>query len=230
MDSRKVIKAVPLKSLLSPRDQRKQRKNPYLALSTKQRLGIAATIAWSVLHLASSPWLHDDWDQTQMGILLEKTQNGKEILSQHPCASYVFSAPREAEAGAGEKFSQFIPNRAVFALGILLIELCISEPLSELRDGDGTDQTQGSLFDAYQAALSRLDEVYRLAGDAYGYATERCVKFSFEGRDVWNDFEFETFRKQFYGVVVAPVQVTYLMLPDSQWSAYDGECRESCER
>lgn len=56
-------------------------------------------------------------------------------------------------------------NKSVFALGILLVELCISEPLSESQQDEGMAPT---LFDDYQAALGRLDEVYCLAGNSYG--------------------------------------------------------------
>lgn len=214
VDSLSLIRAVPLKSLLLPR-KKQTRKNPYLALSAKQRVGIAATVAWSVLHLSCSPWLNDHWDQKQMGIFLEKAQNGREMLSRHPCASYVFS-PRACQDEATEDdHTNLVPNKTVFALGILLIELCISEPVSELGQDEGLPS---ALIENYQSALSRLDEVYRMAGDSYGYAAERCVKFSFEGRNTLNDFDFESFRKQFYDVVVALVQATYLTFPDSYYS------------
>lgn len=207
-----IIRTITLKSLLSPREQQAQERSPYLSLSAKQRFGIAATIAWSVLHLSCSPWLTEHWDQTQMGFSLEKTQNGREVFSQHPCASYVFSPRTCHEEATTDEFNHLVPNRTIFALGILLIELCIGEPVSKSRQGDGVPTT---LVDHYQSALSRLDEVHRHAGDSYGYATERCVKFSFEGRDLYNDFDFLRFRQQFYDVVVAPVQATYLTFPGS---------------
>jgi hypothetical protein len=73
-----------------------------------------------------------------------------------------------------------------------------------------------SLLDDYQTALSRLDEVYRLAGDSYGDAVARCVKSEFQGRDIYKNFDFSQFRQKFYDTVVAPVQATYLMFPDSR--------------
>lgn len=211
VDSTNIIKPIPLKSLISSREQQAQKRNPYLSLSAKQRFGIAATIAWSVLHLSCSPWLTDHWDQTQMGIFLERTHNGREVLSQHPCASYVFSPRTCHKEATTDEFNHLVPNKTIFALGIFLIELCIGEPVSEPQ-GEGAPAT---VVDHYQSALIRLDEVYRRAGDSYGYATERCVKFSFEGRDLYNDFDFSRFRQQFYDVVVAPVQATYLTFPGS---------------
>lgn len=59
-----------------------------------------------------------------------------------------------------------------------------------------------------------LVQVYSLAGDSYGYAAEQCVKFAFQGREVYKDFGFSQFRQQFYDTVIAPVQVIYLAFPD----------------
>ncbi|CAI7662833.1 unnamed protein product [Penicillium glandicola] len=213
-DLSKIIKAVPLKSLLLSHEQSAQRQTPYISLSTKQRYGIAASAAWSVLHLSGSPWLGDHWDEKQANIFLERNQGGREIFSRYPCASYIFLPPTSLEQPATKDFNFLIPNRAVFALGILLIELCINRSLAESHQSD-ENVMPTSLLDDYQAALSKLDEVYSLAGDSYGYAAERCVKFAFQGRDLYKDFSFSQFRQQFHDSVVAPVQATYLAFPDS---------------
>lgn len=207
-----------MKSLLSTEEQSIQQLHPHLALSAKQRYGIAASIAWSVLYLSGSPWLGDRWDEDQVRMFLEKSINaGREMLSRHPCTSYLFPTPTIQQQTLMNDFKHLIPNKAVFALGILLIELCINKPFEELRENrlSGAGTSSVTLLDDYQVALSKLDEVYRLAGDSYGYAAERCVKFSFQGRDVTKDFDFSQFRQQFHDAVVAPVQATYLMIPDS---------------
>jgi hypothetical protein len=213
-DSPKIIKAVPLKSLLSSYEQPTQQRKTCLPLPAKQRYGIAASIAWSVLHLSGSPWFGDHWDQKQVSIFFEKNEVGREVLSRHPCASYIFSSPATLEEPLTNDFKHLVPNRIVFALGIFLIELCINKSFAEIRQA-GQDATPTSLLDDYQAALNNLDEVKRLAGDSYGYAAERCVKSSFQVQDRYKDFDFSLFRQQFHDAVVAPVQATYLMFPDS---------------
>src|ERR1700761_7264401 len=51
-DSPGIIKRLSLKSLISTRDQLPQQLSSDMALSAKQRYGIAASVAWSVLHLS----------------------------------------------------------------------------------------------------------------------------------------------------------------------------------
>jgi hypothetical protein len=82
-DLSKIINAVPLKSLLSSHEQSARRQTTYISLSTKQRHGIAAATAWSVLLLSGSPWLSDHWDEKQANIFLERTQGGREVFSRY---------------------------------------------------------------------------------------------------------------------------------------------------
>ncbi|KAJ5716892.1 hypothetical protein N7488_002538 [Penicillium malachiteum] len=208
-----IIESVSLRSLFES-DLALSQSRPWLLLSTKQRYGIAASVAWSVLHLSGSSWFNDHWDYGQVNLFLEKTHAGHEVLSRHPCSSYIFSpnAKITAEVFAEENLRNLIPNRTIFSLGIFLIELCTNKRFAAA----GGDNTGSSLLDDYQAALGHLDEVYRLAGDPYGYAAERCVKFSFQGRDLYKQFSFSQFRQQFYDTVVAPVQATYLLFPGSR--------------
>lgn len=216
MDAAKVISAVSLKSLLSSHQHLARQQCSYFSTSAKQRYGIAASIAWSVLHLSGSPWLGDDWDEHQTKILIEKGQSGREMLSRHPYASYIFTSTATPKEPPMDDFKHLIPNRTIFALGIILIELCINKSFAEIQQ-TGEKSCQ-SLLDSYETALRTLDDVYRVAGDSYGYAVERCVKFSFQGRDLYKDFDFAQFRQQFHDAVVAPVQATYLMFPDSHVS------------
>ncbi|KAJ5637351.1 hypothetical protein N7490_007230 [Penicillium lividum] len=206
-DMSNILKAIPLKSLLSSSEQSTQQQASYTSLSAKQRYAIAASTAWSVLYLSGSSWLSDHWDEKQANLFLEKSQGGREVLSRHLSVACVFSSPKSSEPTRND-FSHLIPNRTVFALGILLIELCINKSFAEFRHIG--ESASASLLHDYQAALRKLDEFYRLAGDSYGYAAECCVTFAFQGRDLYKDFEFFQFRQQFYDTVVAPVQATYL--------------------
>lgn len=214
---------ISLKFLLSRQNWLSQQLHPHLALSAKQRYGIAASAAWSVLCLSGSPWLGERWDKDQMKFFLEKTTAGRELLSQHPCASYMFPGSKAVcpvQSSETDAFNYLIPNRTIFTLGIILIELCLNTPFEELRQNwdrlRGENTATATLLDDCEIALSNLDQVYREAGDSYGYAVERCIKFSFSGRETTKTFDFGQFRQQFYDAVVAPVQARYLRTPDSR--------------
>lgn len=197
-------------------------------LSTKQRRGIAAALCWSMLHLSGSPWLGENWDQIQAKILTQQTRDGRDILSRYPCVSCLFPLAENADSqpvhtstsnNDAADFSHLISNKPVFELGILLIELCLNKSIGGLGVAAGDQESGGryqtTMLDDYSTAVRKLDEVRRLAGDAYGNAAERCIKFVFQGSESTRDFDLPNFRCEFYNVVVAPVQATYDMIPDT---------------
>ncbi|KAI0490376.1 hypothetical protein F4859DRAFT_520195 [Xylaria cf. heliscus] len=211
-----ITAAHQLRSLISSSDvaTNNTTQNPLRSLSAKQRYGIAAAIAWSVLHLGETPWLGDFWSEQQATLILEneKTRPAPTptptSASSKPYLSYLFPgpplSPRRGAAVAPRphaSLDELIPNKAIFALGVVLVQLCM------------VDLRPGPLVEEYRAVVSRLDEVRRIAGCAYGDAAERCVKFSFPGRDMHKNFNVTQFRKRFYDDVVAPVQAAYYLMP-----------------
>ncbi|GAW16185.1 hypothetical protein ANO14919_056080 [Xylariales sp. No.14919] len=197
----KITEAFQLKSLITLDDLPTRRRNPIRSLSAKQRYGIAASIAWSVLHLGETPWLGESWSEKQANLFLEKNTNAGAPDSPKFYLSYLFSMSPLPEERSSSEFDELIPNRAIFALGVILVELCM------------IDLRSGSLIEDYRTAVRRLDDVRRIAGSAYGDAAERCIKFSFPGRDLYKNFDMERFRKKFYDDVVAPVQAAYYLMP-----------------
>jgi hypothetical protein len=200
-------------------------------MSAKKMYNIAAAMCWAVLHLSGGSWLNNQWDD-QTKILQERTQAGRDILSDHPCISCFLPAPQTPKATlqntTEREFSHLIPHPAIFRLGLMLIELCLEKNFSEVQDIEGSvgasssfnSETAASSSPAavpadymYKAAIANLEEVRSRAGESYGDAVERCIKFVFRGPEKTRDFDLPNFRREFYEVVVAPVQATYLMMP-----------------
>lgn len=219
------IKTVPLGSLLS--SQSSQLLPSHLALSRKERFGIAAAMVWAVLHLCGSPWLSENWDKDKIHLFLESSGVQSESLASNPSISYMFNSTAAAVATptplsllAIEDFqSNQIRNKPLFALGILLIELCLNRPFEELRREsqlrDELAQKSVTALDDYEIAEKQTDKVYLDAGYSYGYAVQRCLRCEFPGRDVTKTFQFQQFRTHFFAGVVAPIQATFSMIPKS---------------
>ncbi|KAK0616928.1 hypothetical protein B0T14DRAFT_589250, partial [Immersiella caudata] len=183
-----VTRPLVLKSLFT-NQQAVNNHQPTFALSSEQRYGIAAALCWSVLHLSGSPWLREEWGRLQAKILLHKTNNGREILSHHPSISCHLPsepAPQQpltcgTETTIAQSFSHLIPNKLVFELGILLIELCMNKPFVELRGDSSGGQSLSTPLEDYSTAARMIDEVRNTIGNGYGDAVQLCVKFVFRG-------------------------------------------------
>lgn len=181
-----------------------------LNLSSYQRYGLAVALACTILHAAETPWIDNDWDHDQVKVSIVKDSTGRETLSQLPYIAYLFHANlTQGSQQLNYRFrSSKILNRTVFALGVLLIELCLNRSFEELRRTSPV-----TLTDDYDFAVHKVDEVYREAGDSYGYAVQRCLKFEFKGISSSRKLTFPAFRQTFHDTVVAPVSVKYLRSP-----------------
>ena len=211
-----------------------------LRLQRKQRLEIAAAASWAALYLCGTPWLGPDWNgKDDMQVFLQKHghHDHAALLAFYPSISHVFrpasscsqgSMPPLASASAGFQTGQ-IHNRALFKLGILLLELCLGKTfekihqeaqannlsgLSPEKDADDVVSFAVPPRSEYDIAIEVIDDkiiddVYLREGDLYGDAIRRCLRCEFPGRDVMKDFNCKPFRKHFLDGVVAPMQALF---------------------
>ena len=212
--------------------------NRRVALARKQRFGIAAALAWSVLHLCDSPWLGKTLKSDEIQLFLEsQTDTNSNYLSNNPYLSYNFSLPPSApgsQAAAAnspptesENFqSNQIKNMTLFTLAIRLIELGQNKPFNKIRseyrgsmevtNSSGVQAgNNATIADDFEIAESQITELYLDPGKVYGNATDRCLKFLFPGPDDQNTFDYRDFRRAFFAGVVAPVQATFELIPGS---------------
>ncbi|THX36298.1 hypothetical protein D6D10_06798 [Aureobasidium pullulans] len=195
---------VTLDSLMSPK-----RSVTFLGLSRKKRFEIAAAAAWATLLLYDTPWLTDTWDKTGLYFFLDRNAADHNIHAASPCVSTMVNKAKNARRFQ----SKLIRDEAVFALGVLLIELCLDSSLDELGKTMNATTNSNSIIEDYKVANNSLDRVFLDAGDFYGNACRLCLRFEFYGRDVLMNFGEGTFRQEFYNEVVAPVQATFSAMP-----------------
>jgi len=207
------INPIPLHSVFGP---------SHCELSRADRFAVAAAAAWAVLYLAGSPWIDPDWTARE-GLLLLREADSRHFttipyafqpdLGAQRAGNASYAAVEETEAG-------IMRHKTLFALGVLLIELCLNATLEELRQEIRSNSLYASMglsvpfdgLDDYKVANAYIERVYREAGDLFGYAVQRCLRCEFPGRDVTKTFQFEQFRADFFHGVVAPVQATYSLL------------------
>ncbi|KAK8046487.1 hypothetical protein PG996_014551 [Apiospora saccharicola] len=197
-----------------------------LLLSRRDRFGLAAAAAWAVLYLAESPWMGSQWDmRPELYLFSERHNHMWRHYPSLPSVSQEWSHP-DATSTSDDRYeapgSYFVPvrNKTLFALGVLLIELCLNKPFEQLRQEYQNDRlsamlAMGSPADDYVIANQQTQNVYSEAGDLYGYAVQRCLRCEFPGPDNTKNFHFEQFRREFFNCVIAPIQSTYTLLPSS---------------
>lgn len=189
----KTPKCVSLGSLLAGSSQHHSGK---LSVADSRRLALA--LAFGVLRLHDTPWLTPHWSRDD--ITLFKQNNT--VLAKHPFISTDLQSRGKMPS---PKCSPAIRNETLFALGIVLIELCMQQDFDSLHvpedlNADGTKHAASDFLTANRL----VDEVYDKAGKRYGDAVRRCILCEFDQRKT--TLEDDAFRRAVYDNVVAVLE------------------------
>jgi hypothetical protein len=187
-------------------------------LSDKDRLKIALTLASTVLQLYDSPWMDSVWSAQDIQFLSSKNPEIYEAPINGPFVSSSFdegrglTRPQQLASAGSSLADSLIPSKILFALAIMLVELCLDKTLVEMRQpssGEGTVTKKATLLDDYETAHEQLNAVYQKSGSNYGDVVQRCLKCAFDITPKQKRLDFEKFRYLVYEGVVAPLEDNY---------------------
>jgi hypothetical protein len=185
----------------------------HLKLSRRKRLEIAVAAAWTTLLLCDTPWLSHTWDKHKLCFFSENVSTAGLPIADR-CVSMTqgctWGSPPATSIGTNLR-NKLIRNEAIFALGILLIELGLNQSFEECKGTRNMSTTATNVVDDYDVADDLIEKVFDEVGEPYGNAVQRCIRFAFPGRDTTKKFGHEPFRKDFHKLVVAPIEATLAM-------------------
>ncbi|KAH0030900.1 hypothetical protein KCU78_g2939, partial [Aureobasidium melanogenum] len=188
----------------------------HLKLARRKRFEIATAAAWATLLLCDTPWLNHTWDKHELCFFSENVSTVGLPLAGR-CVSMTRSCslnPQPAsKLGIPPHHSNVIRNKAIFALGVLLIELCLNRSFEECKRAANIGTTSTNIIDDYGVAESLIEDVFDEGGEPYGNAVQKCIRFAFPGRDTTKNFSHATFRRHFHHLVVAPIEATLSTVP-----------------
>ncbi|KAE9372484.1 hypothetical protein N431DRAFT_483268 [Stipitochalara longipes BDJ] len=193
--------------------------NPfYPKLSDKDRLKIALTLASTVLQLYDSPWMDNVWSAQDIQFLSSKSADSFDAPINGPFVSTSFrkptslAKPQQLASSGSSLADSLIPSKILFALAVMLVELCLDKTLVEMRQpssGEETVAKKATLLDDYETAHDQLNAVYQKSGSNYGDVVQRCLKCAFDITPKQKRLDFEKFRYLVYEGVVAPLEDNY---------------------
>ncbi|QSS61047.1 hypothetical protein I7I51_05855 [Histoplasma capsulatum] len=171
----------------------------------KERFKLAVAVSTSVLQFDDTPWLKQSWGTDDIHFLV----NPSSSMPEHAYLSTVFSQSSKAPMKQQNrtKFPPLIRNKALFALGIVLIELAFGRPLSRLRTDKDVEDSGGmqDLVDTF--TIKRLLEgVEDEAGYDYSEAVRRCIECPFDGKEA--RFSNDAFQEAVHDWIIEPLKVS----------------------
>lgn len=199
---RKSSSAVPLSTLIATR---KTAQGGDFTVADSRRL--ALSVSYGLLRLHNTPWLRDYWSGDDI-VLFEQN---KKLAADYPFASAEPSTAAVTTMTGVDQTRQAsnpaIKSHIVFALAIILIELCMRKPLHEFYaptdlNPDGSKNASTDYFTVHRLA-DRLEET---AGKKYSDAVKRCIALSCDLAFANPTLDNEAFRRAVYEAVVAELQ------------------------
>jgi hypothetical protein len=181
-----------------------------LLFPAKRRHNVAAILASSLLQLQRTPWLADSWNKNDVLFLMDQ---GK-VLYERPYLSKEFysceatpSGFKTAEGGNFQGWPDFHPKLSLESLAIVLLELCLGEPLEKrpekARLRPAAPSTQSS--HEYLLSIARAwswEEIY-LHEAMFPDIRESCMNFPNMQRAKLG--RLDELRSDIYGVIVGPL-------------------------
>lgn len=172
-----------------------------IQLDGRTRRAIALTVAASVLHLYSTPWLQSRVTAES----LKFVQRPEGIEVQSPFLSKMVQEEEVRIPGIqfqDQLVLSFIRNELLYSLGVFLIELCLGKRLAELQTPQ--DEVSGGRLQCvseFNTARRLVERVARQAGTRYGDGVRRCIWCDFDQREY--DLDNELFCRAVHEGVVA---------------------------
>lgn len=151
--------------------------------------------------------MHDLWSDEDI-YFFTGTNQFKALEISDPCFSRSF--PREHATvldGVNQTREHFldvhIPNKPLFALGIVLLELCLNMTFDELHNLSDLDSCPDSV-DKYDIMEQNLELAYDEWGEAFGQVVQKCLNPEFGLRPSQKRMHFDKFRVLVYEGIVVP--------------------------
>lgn len=172
-------------------------------LSLHDRFQLAKSISTGVLQLYNSPLLSSVWTKEDITFV---------HWTEKPYRKAYISRLTKASDDTSRKTKPlpYIHNTTIFALGILLIEICLGRTLDDLRTledcSSEAEMTRPNMATDYATAIRLLDSdtIVVESGDEYADAVRRCISCNFGPTKT--DLENDDFRQAVYSGVVAPLE------------------------
>ncbi|KAK4183037.1 hypothetical protein QBC35DRAFT_545029 [Podospora australis] len=162
---------VPLRDILNGHDANSMSR--CTSSSYRDRLGLAQTIAWSLLQLESTTWFSGHLTSDRI-FLAER--NGVVLFAQ---AFVLKELPESSAPDVVSATTTSGKHSTLFALGVIRIELVLGRTISEHRlpEADTLGFTRhADRENMEERALKSLDQVNTAGGHNYASAVRRCLQ------------------------------------------------------
>ena len=171
-----------------------------MKLNLRSKRQLALTIALSSLGLHEDTWLRGGWSKKTISFF--KAADGT-LDNERPFLTTDFTKVDEVQ---GNTMSLFHANERLFALGVLLIELHVGEPLEVFRTEDDLTNGEPNMFTDYTVATRVAERLQFECSGNYNDAIQACLNPQWLPGDQELTLDNPVVRTGLYNDVVHPLR------------------------
>ncbi|KAL9619595.1 MAG: hypothetical protein Q9160_005782 [Pyrenula sp. 1 TL-2023] len=173
-----------------------------------QALELALTLALNVIRMSGS-WMRASWDSSD---ILVASHGKQEVNIDQACLEWDVTSnhapPSNSPNPTTSLASHLVRSEATFSLGIMLVELALNRPISELlaagdRDGDARLQN-------LKTATRLLPKIRGNKGKTYSKALEACLFIPSSVTST--SFDDKEFQDYFLRSIVSPLMADFQVM------------------
>ena len=150
-------------------------------LSYKSRVNLALKLAWAVLQLSTSSWLHERWTKDNIFLIMDGDGNPTPYVLHHIQTCLDRSSSPALSTNKADAIGIWTGYRPLFSLAILLLELCYHKSIEDLAMDE--EKRAGEFWHLLTAIrLSKV--VHHEFGLSYAQAVQACLNLPDVGVDL----------------------------------------------
>ena len=162
-----------------------------------------------MLQLHSTPWL-DNWTKQDI-LYLPDPEGEKDPPPVQPYISRRFSTSKSADVATVTSSTSaipqsFAPNKTLFTLGVVLIEIAFNKSIEELAAELGEASRLKADWASFVTAIRLHDQVQGRMGARYQRAVKGCLSCDFGLNAFEADLNSVAFRQKFLENVIVPLE------------------------
>lgn len=181
-------------------------------LKTSERVRLALMLGWNALQLHSTHWLEDHWTKDNILLVIDPPNIPQPYVTHNFQSSSRRNSREDLDEltltpSRRERLTSWVPNEALFNLGVVLIEICYNKSIEELADANEKDEKgEPHSQTAFLTAMRLSKEVQDEFGIGYASAVRGCLRCNFSSGQSEPDLGSEQFRTGFWQHIIKPLQ------------------------
>jgi len=172
------------------------------------RMHLAKVLSEAILQYHSTPWMDSEWRSTDVLFygIQDLNKDSLDTPYLRACSMKAGSSPRATMVLSQHDYSVLAPNKLLYSLGIMLIELAFERPLKDMQESQEIIASDSPSVSFHRTALRLADVVGKKVNVKYETVVKRCLRCNFDQDSSQLELDELGWQKAYHRTVVCELE------------------------